>query len=273
MAEHWQKIFEKEEYHHDTTMDDRDYLYRLLHTIDWQSQLQAIRGLLHRNARASEAVHQEIRDSESEITAYGGPHHEHYIENHVYLLQQSIYSEAANSMAAIGMIAPMLESVFAEAFRELGAMYITKDLQPPEDKRWTRAGSNNERWNVQKYFDKDGVMRNDIISGIKQLSAASGVKPFLPPDVWKWIDAMLHYRNSMFHGGFEWAEQKRENFQKMIIKHGWQEYFDCAKSDHKPWVFYLTADTINNIPLIMNKILDGLAAFAKSLSFDLIAVD
>lgn len=275
MDEKWQELFTEAALGlgMENMMEDRDYLYRLLHTIDWDSQLLAIRGMLRRNKLASQAVGQEITESREATDAYKGPHHDHYVEEHVYLLQQSVYSEAAISMAAIGMIAPMLESVFAEAFRELGAMYVKKGMPPPQHKRWELAAGDHERWNVQVYYAKDGTKKRDIIGGINQLSEAAGLKPFLPAAVWKWIGAMLQYRNSMFHGGFEWSEEQRTSFQNRIDQQGWQEYFDSAKSDHKPWVFYLTVDTIDRMPAVMDEILDGLASFAKSLPFELISIE
>lgn len=53
-------------------MDDRDYLFRLVNTIDWDSQLEAIRGVLGRNQKASQAVSANIDELRQEAETYRG---------------------------------------------------------------------------------------------------------------------------------------------------------------------------------------------------------
>ena len=273
MDDRWEEFFWNAPENLENLMQGRDYLYRLLHTIDWDMQLIAIRGMLRRNREAMASVDQEIAESRAATDAYNGPHHDHYIDEHVYMLQQSVYTEAAVSMAAIGMVAPMVESVFAEAFRELGKMYVVKNRSPGDHKRWTRADEHKDRWNVQVYFDSKREAKSNIILGLPQIAEAVGLNAHIDSETWKWLDAMLQYRNYMFHGGLEWSEENREKFQTLIETQGWEKYFDKSTTNDAPWIFYIRADAIDDIPNKLEAVLDGLAAFAKSLPFDLISID
>jgi len=257
----------------DDFMEDRDYLFRLVNTIDWDSQLQAIKGVLHRNQKASQAVSDHIDELKLDAETYRGPHHEQIVDEHVDAMFRSSYSEAANSMAAIGMIVPMLESVYSQSFHSLGEMYAAKGMVPPPHQRWDRAGSHPERWNCQVYFSEDGEAHQDIIRGIRQITVASGLAAHLPGDTANWIDAMLTYRNKMFHGGFEWSLAQRDQFDRQIVQRRWGDLFQSATSNDKPWIFYIRDGVIAEMPSRIEAILDGMGRFAKSLPFELVAID
>jgi len=192
---------------------------------------------------------------------------------HVDAMFQSSYSEAANSMAAIGMIVPMLESVYSQSFHSLGEMYVTKGMEPQPHQRWVRARADPQRWNCQVYFAEDGEVRQDIISGIRQISAATGLVRYLPADTANWIDAMLTYRNKMFHGGFEWSLAQRDQFEKQVAQRHWENLFQSATTDGKPWMFYIRDEVITEMPPRMEGILDAMGKFAKNLPFELVSID
>jgi hypothetical protein len=183
---------------------------------------------------------------------------------------RSTYSDAAVSLSAIGMIVPMAESVFSQSFHSLGSMYVAKELEPPDHPRWQRAGPHPERWNCQWYFSRDEP-RNDIISGLAQLSEATGLSAYLQPDMMDWIAAMLSYRNRMFHGGFEWSLAQRDHFESLIAARKWDKYFQSARTNDKPWIFYLRDEVIDDMPKRMESILDGFGRFAKDLPFELVS--
>jgi hypothetical protein len=255
----------------DDLMEDRDYLFRLVNTIDWEAQLEATRVLLLRNQRASAGVSANIDELRHEAQTYRGLHHDHIVDEHVDAMFRSAYSEAANSMAAIGMIVPMLESTYSQSLRSLGEMYITKGMAPPAHPRWERAGQHQHRWNCQVYFDREGEARWDIIRGIRQISAATGLATYVSAETSNWIDAMLTYRNKMFHGGFEWSLAQRDQFLAQIAERQWDGLFQSATTDRKPWIFYLRDEVIAEMPLQMGRILDAMGRFAKALPFDLVS--
>lgn len=256
----------------DDLMEDRDYLFRLVNTIDWDAQLDAIRGVLHRNQRASAAVSANIDELEQEAQTYRGPHHDRIVDEHVDAMFRSTYSEAANSMAAIGMIVPMLESIYAQSFHSLGDMYAAKGMVPPAHPRWHRAGAHRHRWNCQVYFDRDGEPRQDIIRGIRQISAASGLAAYISAETSNWIDAMLTYRNKMFHGGLEWSLAQRDQFEQQITQRHWEGFFRSARTDNRPWIFYIKDDIIAEMPSKIEAILDGMGRFARGLPFELVSI-
>lgn len=247
-------------------MDDRDYLFRLVTEIDWESQVRAVRTVLGRNARASAAAQEHI--DEVKRTGRGQLDEDDLLD----ALHQATYDDGANSMAAIGMVAPMVESLFSQAFASLGLLYSEKDIAPPEDERWTLAGGDEQRWNCQYYFKNAGEPpKQDIISGIVQLSRATGLKNHISKADFVWIRAMLTYRNFMFHNGLEWTPRRRAEFTKVIEAQKWEHFFSSATSGGYPWVFYIEKRVMAEIPDVIERILDGMGNFAKSLPFELVA--
>ncbi|OWO89717.1 hypothetical protein B5E41_30015 [Rhizobium esperanzae] len=251
-------------------LQGRDYLFFLLDNLDWDSQLLAVRMMIARNRHAAEAFSKAIERDEEEVQAYRGPHHHHYVDQHTDMLHESIFRDAAESMAAIGMIAPMVESTLGQSLAALGEMYTRKNLTPPEHKRWKRANGDPARWNCQIYFNNKGEPKNNILEGFPQLAAASGLEQFLSPGFHTWFKAMFTYRNFMFHGGFEWSLERRAAFKEAIEKNGW-DVFTCSKTGGEPWAFYITDEAINQMPTMVESMLDSLAQFAKSLPFELIS--
>ncbi|MGO4569065.1 hypothetical protein AB4Z52_29460 [Rhizobium sp. 2YAF20] len=249
----------------DNFLDDRDYLYTLVHTIDWQSQLLAVRLMISRNRREGEAFSKAIEDDAAEVRAYDGPHHNHWVDQHVDMLHESVYHDAAESMAAIGMIAPLVESTLGQSLAALGGMYDRKNIHPGDHKRWKRAEGHESRWNCQFYFDSKKQAKNNIISGLAQLAAACGLDRFLSQDFMTWFEAMFTYRNFMFHGGFEWTIERRTIFEKEIEKKGWELFFTCSTTNGRPWVYYIRDEAIDALPTMVENMLDSLGLFAKSL--------
>lgn len=252
-------------------LDEGDYLYKLLDVIDFEPQLQAIMVALHRNKAAGAKYSEGIKESEQWLRKNSGPHHDHYVDQHVDLLHMGVFYDAATSMAAIGMVAPMLESIFSEVFFSLGDRYGQHPSLRPDHHRWARAdaaGSNNH-WDCQKHFNNENKEKSDIISGIMQLSKACGLSKFISSENQNFIRAMFYYRNYMFHNGFEWPLDKREEFNVLLSDHKLDKYFSNSITDGKPWIFYIDDNTIENIPNTMKEITGSLAKFAMSLPRDL----
>ena len=254
----------------DNLLDDRDYLLRLLDSIDWDAQLDAIRSILAMNRSESARISANIAALGERAASYSGPYQDHVVDEHVDAIWHSSYSDAAVSLSAIGMIVPMVESVFSQSFQSLGSMYAAKHMEPPDHRRWKRAGEHAERWNCQWYFGR-GEPRHDIISGLPQICEATGLSSYLEPDIMDWLAAMLSYRNRMFHGGFEWSLGQRDQFDILIATKKWENYFQSARTNDKPWIFYLRDEVINDMPRRMELILDGFGRFAKDLPFELVS--
>jgi hypothetical protein len=260
----------------DDLLDDSDYIYSLIDNVEWDSQLRAISLVISRNKKAREDFSAYINQNEEDLKAYNGPYHDHYVDEHIDLLHETVYRDAAESMAAIGMIAPMVESVLCQSLAALGRMYHEKKMSPPAHKRWTRADKANctweVRWNCQIKITNNYEVRHNIFDGFPQLAEACGLDRYLSADFMAWFKAMFNYRNYMFDGGFEWSVGNRQKFAKMIEREGWQRFFNCSTSGEMPWIYYLTDETINDMPDRVGKMLDELGQFAKNLPFDLIAM-
>jgi len=251
-------------------LDDRDYLYRLVSTIDWDAQLQAIRSVIRQHRISADGVSDNIKSLEEEARTYDGPYYDHVVDEHVDAKWRSSYSDAAISLSAIGMIVPMIETIFAQTLHALGAKYVAKGIAPPVHKRWQRAGDHPQRWNVQWCFSGDDA-RNDIVSGLPQFSEASGLSAHLQPEDLDWIVALLSYRNRMFHGGFEWSIPQRQMFVNLIAEREWDRYFFWSKINDEPWICYLRDEVVDALPDRVLAILGSLGRFTKALSYDLMS--
>jgi hypothetical protein len=254
----------------DIDIDDRDRLYLFTDSIDWRAQLIAVRLMLSRNREAREAFSQAIEDDKADVLAYDGPYHWDYVDRHVDMLHESVYRDAAESMAAIGMIAPMVESTLGQIFFALGDMYERKKLSPRAHKRWIRAGVSRRKWDFQCFFNEKKEEKDNIVLGMRQISGASGLDKFLSDEFITWFEAMFTYRNYMFHGGFEWGQKRRDAFEKKIDTCGWP-FFSCSTSGGRPWIYYLRNETIDAMPTMVENMLDSIGRFAKSLPFELIS--
>lgn len=77
----------------------------------------------------------------------------------------------------------------------------------------------------------------------------------------------------MFHGGFEWSLAQRDQFEKQITERHWEDFFQSATPDAKPWISYIREEVIAEMPKRMEDFLDGRGRFAKALPFGLVSVD
>ena len=218
-------------------MSDRDWgEYLLGDDIDLGAQLLAIRNLLSRHQADDEATTREIRELDAAARAARGTYAEHLVDLSVDAMHGSVYQDAAHSMAAAGMLAPLLETILVRLFARIGEQawpVVASD-------RLTRTGEADPNfWNAQVYFSREGE-KSDILNGVKQLVAASALAPHLPADFDTAFGALVTYRNRMFHNGFEWPVDVRAKFQAMIEREGWDAWFSSSVSDHNPWIFYMT---------------------------------
>ena len=179
---------------------------------DLQAQLYAIRGALKRNKKAEEKVMEQVHNMDKEIRSYHhnnddpNEHHMMHMDDfRADLLQGSVYSDAAHSMSAVGMLAPFIESLFVALFEALRKTEEPDSLADPR-----RQAFQNLFWNPQLVI-KQGEVRNDLVRGIQELAKFVGLEAFLPKGYDKTLTALFAYRNNMFHNGFEWPQDKRKS--------------------------------------------------------------
>lgn len=214
------------------------FIHLLALDFDFDGQLAAIRGLLERNRESERALAKAIDEAADAARQSTGIWHERSVDDHISLLHASVYQDAAHSMAATGMLAPFLETVFTQCFRGIGSKRESAATPGLQHARWQ--GVQEIQWNCHNFIEK-GRVRTDLVQGILQLADAIGFRPRLPSDIDKVLSALFSYRNKMFHFGFEWPVEERTAFKKRLDDDTWPiTWFSSATSGSEPWVFYLT---------------------------------
>lgn len=234
----------------------------LLPLHDYDCQLTAIRTLLQKHSqfeqlRNAEMVEMEQRALRNEMAS----------DNGVDAMHAAVYQDAAHSMAAVGMLAPLVESIFYQAFLNIGTHFENKT--GPLENHGRLELPPDDQWNCHIYWEKKkGQRKENLALGILQLSTAVGLKPDLPKNINSTLEALFAYRNKMFHSGFEWPIEDRKEFRKRIDKNKWGDYFSAATMNGAPWIYYLNDTFIFKCLEQIEIILRAIKAFAGKLDAD-----
>ena len=194
---------------------------------DYDSQMEAIFDLLYRLEEADDNLAFDIENTKKFALRSSGDANESAVEQWVDLMHASIYQDAAHSMAAVGMLAPIIESVFKNAFLKMG----------------------------EKLCRKGG-----IVKGIGDIVERAGLGPYLPDDLIPTLTALFAYRNKMFHYGFEWPQDEMRKFNNRLSDWptGW---FQKATLDDEPWMFYMSPDFIRHCTRAILMCIEGIEKF------------
>lgn len=243
-------------------LEPRDYIYALEVDFDVDSQLMAIGGLLHRNRNADQSVRDEIKQIEERAKHLKDVEEQEWaVADWVDQLHHSTYQDAAHSMSAVGMLAPLVETVFHQCFRSIGKRFYPPTHPQKTHDRWSAA--HDIQWDCH-FVVANGRTHKDIVKGIFQLSDAVGLTPRLPADLKAVLSALFAYRNSMFHHGFEWPVEERERFAKRIESEGWPtDWFSIASTDGKPWIFSLSDKFIRHCNKTIEEVLQAIGGFIR----------
>src|SRR2546425_450667 len=127
-------------------------------------------------------------------------------------MDMSVYQDAAHSLAAVGMLARLIESILVHSFDAIRTKYgNVLTIGFPRS-----GGTDDKRWDCHQHVSDKGKWRTDLINGTVQLANSIGLSPFLPSAAAKTLEALFAYRNKNFHVGFEWPVKERAAFQKRI---------------------------------------------------------
>ncbi len=223
-------------------------------------QLLAIRDLLkvHRKERAS-TLKDIKRLSKVALKDGEGPAFED-LQDLGYF---STYQDAAHSMAAVGMLAPFVESLFHRIFE--GIREHNKDREEPFSSHFRWKQATQESWDCHYVWRKNKREKN-LVKGIMQLSEAVDLKKHLPSELETILEALFAYRNAAFHNGFEWPEKKCENFDNLRKNKKWpDDWFATATIDGKPWMFYLTDRYIDLCISKIEQVIKVLGEYAHAM--------
>ena len=216
----------------DITFDDRDPLDTFDHGLnhDYVSHLEAIRGLLSRQDFAAAQLEAQIAKAEQVAMKSRGEANEYAVARHTELLEETVYQDAAHSMAAVGMLAPLIESIFLGVFENFGRKKPKKQLV------------------------------NEIMDLINDESLS--IREFMPSGLKSTLEALFLYRNKMFHQGFEWALTQRQTFAERLSD--WPDgWFDHSTSGGEPWIFYMSPDFISHCINTTEDVLRGLIRYQQ----------
>ncbi len=232
---------------------------------DLQAQLYAIRGALKRSKAVEAEIIEKIRNMDIEIDSYhrDSDNFEDHAMMHMEdfrgdLLQRSVYSDAANSMSAVGMLAPFIESLFVALFEELRKIAVPNAQADPRSQALQTL-----YWNPQLVI-KNGEIGNDLVRGIQELAKVVGLEPFLPNRYDETLTALFAYRNNMFHNGFEWPNDKVERFQSRIQNKHWPStWFQHSSKNDVPWIYYMSEEFIQHCLKLIDQVLDGVGEYLE----------
>ncbi len=242
-------------------MTDRDYAeYLLGEDIDLDAQMAAIRDLLNRHKSAEDALSVDIDELGEAAQKASGRYAEHLVDLSVEGMWRSTYQAAAHSMAAASMLAPIMESILVRLFAKIG------ELPWPQldAERHARAGGGHRAfWNAQIYFSSKDGEKSDIVRGARQLAATTGLADYLPGDFDTAFEALVIYRNKMFHNGFEWPTEVRGKFEILVAARGWGEWFNSSRTNHEPWIFYMTPAFVDRCLDLVDQTLEAIGRLAR----------
>jgi hypothetical protein len=244
------------------TSDYEFAIYLVLRDIDVEAQLRAISDLLRRQQKTEQSLSVQIKEASEIAKRTHGFLNEQAIDDYITHLHESTYQDAAHSMAAVGMLAPLIESIFHQSFDGLRHNFLEHSKVPLNPHpRWEWSGA--AQWDCHFVWSAKGS-RRDLVAGIVQLAQAIGLFPHLPPDLTQTLQALFAYRNRMFHNGFEWPFVERERFQQRI--RDWPaNWFAVATSDNRPWIFYLTDTFIQHCLTTIDSVLSSVGGFARKV--------
>lgn len=244
------------------SLEPRDYITYILEVdFDIDSQLIAIRGLLDRNRNADKSTIDEIELLEKHSRHLKGVAADRASDERVDKIFYSTYQDAAHSMSAVGMLAPLIETIFYQCFQSIGIKFYPATQPCKTHERWNEAHGN--QWDCHFIVEK-GRIRKDIVKGIFQLSDAIGLLERFPSDLKTVLSALFAYRNSMFHHGFEWPVEARKRFAKRIQNEGWpKDWFSFATHNDYPWIFFMSDNFILHCDKTIELVLDAIGCFVR----------
>ena len=237
----------------------RDIALHQLGEADLGSQLFAIKGVLRRNQEDATAAKADIDALADEIHDTPNQDPGILLADLFDHLHCSVFLNAAHSMAAVGMLAPFVESLFVWIFRVTRA----NRQENREEGNLRKAASQNEFWDPHFVFHRGG-RRIDLVEGIKQLAASTGLAELLPEGLENMLSALFAYRNKMFHHGLVWPKEERQKFGNLIQEKGWpSDWFEesSTNANGETWVTFLSISFIEYCLTTIDEVLEGVGVY------------
>ena len=239
-------------------LTDRDLACVLLGSMDYDAQLIAIRGMLQRQRAEDAELSAAITRLDGEARRLRGLANERAVDEWIDHLHASVFQGAAHSMAAVGMLAPLTESLLKRSF--LGIRDLLVQRQDPLLYSVRPHMPEDQRWKCQCVAG-GGV---DLVRGVLELVNDLGLAAVLPSDLKPTLEALFGYRNKNLHCGFEWPEDERRKFAERLAREWPSHWFSSAETGGEPWIFYMSDEFVDHCLATVEAILDGLGGFVRS---------
>ena len=130
---------------------DYDYaLYCVLNGgVDYIAQISAVRDPLHRQKQADESLRVEMTKITEFIQKTGS---NRVIDEYGEHFHAQVYQDAAHSMAAVGMLAPFIESMFDQSFTRIRYLFETGEVAiSSSHPRWGQRPT--KKWDCHFFWD------------------------------------------------------------------------------------------------------------------------
>ncbi len=234
----------------------------LLRDRDLSSQLSAVKTFLNRNLKLSQDLSDTIARLDEQLSASDGEQADRLSDIRDDYLHESVYLDAARSMAAAALLSPLIESLFVTIFEGLrGRMLDFPHWSAGERSQLSRA----DFWNPRLAVSNGKKVKN-IVSGICQLADSLGLHPRLPENYDRTLAALFSYRNKMFHNGFEWPAAERTDFDRRIRSSQWPDHwFNKSSWGDKPWIFYMSQILIDDCLCMIDQLPEAVGGFVADL--------
>ena len=137
-----EKFFIQSEIDEVLTETPDDWACTVIPNLDYEAHLIAIRGLLSVHKKKGSKTTQDINEIDDFIENAKGEREdyiEHLIDKKLCKFHCSVYQSAAHSMAAVGMLAPFLESIFYQSFFGIKNNFFSDNKHPNDHSRWEKA--------------------------------------------------------------------------------------------------------------------------------------
>lgn len=228
---------------------------------NFDAQFQVIKSLLAASLIKSLNEDAETERLEGLSARISDEHRDRLIDEIIGRYEKSVYFDAARSLSAVGMLAPLIESLFSQFFAHLGSI-LESDVHS-EHERWSIAL--RTRWDCHYVMESKGP-RKALVAGILQLSDATKLMECLPPDIKMTLDALFTYRNRMLHHGLEWPRDVRIAFAE-FIKPFPSNWFSSATSDGHPWIFFITEDFVQHLLKTVEAVFEAMTDFTSNVLY------
>jgi hypothetical protein len=146
---------------------DREVGLTLLSHVDYEAQLLAVHALLRRQKDAEQLLRDEIVEIDAFAKRTSGSRNQQAVDEWVDHLHASVYQDAAHSMAAVGMLAPLFESILCQSFRGIRRSFETNSIPLSPHQRW-KSTAMEERWDCHSVVSKTlSTLRSFLVYRLK----------------------------------------------------------------------------------------------------------